>query len=406
MGTFVKALLIKGKSAYGVLRLFTDELAAAFRAHGWTVELLDLEVEANVQRPLDDYAREAPVDLIFSFGIFGESRDAEGLYVGDLVGAPHVVQYVDYPLSHLTRLEATSPRAALLMVDETHVAAVGSIYGSHRFADVRFSPHAAIGPTVSPGADPADFAARRPIGILLPVTGYPMPPPGWRDLPPAVKAIFEQAAEIALADDWTAPLAALDQALVAAGVDIADPQFAAIRKLATYIHEHVRAVRRRQVLEAIERLNLPVHIVGAGHRPTRARASNVTVVGEARFDQVLALMAGSRMVLNINANFGAGSHERPLSAMNAGAVAATDESRFYAANFTSGVEAATYRWTSLDEDLSAIAALANDSDAAFAMAVAGQRRVVQGHLWTHRIAGIVAAANAVRAKVQAPRSVS
>ena len=396
----MRALLIKGKSAYGVLRQFTDELAAACRGHGWAVELLDLESEADLRRPLDSYVVETPLDLVFSFGILGESKDADGLYIGDIVCAPHVVQYVDYPLSHLTRLEATSPRAALLMVDETHVAAIESIYGADRFGGVALSAHAAIGPTVFPGLDAADFALRRPIRILLPATGYPVPERGWRNMQPAVQAIFEQACEIALSARWTPPLDALDQAMGAAGLDVADPQFAAFRKLATHVHEHVRAVRRQQVLAAITRLNLPVHIVGAGHDPALAGASNVTVVGEAGVDQVLALMGGSRVVLNINANFGAGSHERPLTAMNAGAVAATDESRFYAANFTAGADLATYRWDRLDEDLVAIAALADDPDAAFAMASAGQQRVLADHLWTHRIGGIVAAADAARSRTQ------
>ena len=70
---------------------------------GWSVELIDLEIEANLRRPLDSYARDTPVDLIFSFGIFGESVDRDGMFIGDIVGAPHIIQYVDYPLSHLTR---------------------------------------------------------------------------------------------------------------------------------------------------------------------------------------------------------------------------------------------------------------------------------------------------------------
>ena len=394
----MKALLIKGKSAHDVLRLFTDDLAAAFRARGWTVEMIDLEVEADLHRPLDAYGRDTPVDLVFSFGIFGESADGEGRFVGDLVGAPHVIQYVDYPLSHLTRLEQTSPRAALLMVDESHVAAITSLYGLDRFGAVRFSPHAAVGPTVSPGADAEDFAARRPIRILFPASSYGPPPVGWRDLPAGVQKVFEQAVEIALASDWTAPLDALDQAMSTAGLDPANPDFAAFRKLATYVHEHVRVLRRRQLLDAVVRLDLPVHLVGKGHDPELCRNPNLTLVGEASFGDTLALMAGSRVVLNANANFGAGSHERPLTALNAGAVAATDGSSFYAANFKAGAEMATFRWTRLEEDLAAIDALAEDPGAAFALACAGQARVTQGHLWTHRVDGIIAAAEAARAR--------
>jgi len=398
----VKALLIKGSSTYGVLRLFTDELADAFRTAGWTVQILDIENPAHAHRPLGDYAGDGPFDLVFSFGLFGEVADERGRSVGEMVGAPHVVQYVDYPLSHLTRLEQTSPRAALLMVDESHVAAIGSLYPADRFATVRFSPHAATGGTVSPGADPGDFAARRPIRLLFPGSSYGDPPTGWRHQPPAVQKVFLEAVEIALAGDRTPPLEALDQAMAAAGLDPADPDFSGFRKLATYVHEHVRAVRRNRLLASVISLGLPVHIAGGGHDPDLARHRNVTLLGEVGIGDILALMAGSRIVLNANANFVAGSHERPLSALNAGAVAATDSSAFYAANFEPGAEMAVFRWTRLDEDLAAIGALAEDPEAAFAIASAGQRRVVEGHLWAHRIPGIVAAAHVARLKTAQP----
>jgi len=395
----VKALLIKGSSGYGVLRLFIDELADAFRGRGWEVQILDVENQAQALRPLGDYADDGPFELVFSFGLFGEVVDERGRSVGEMVGAPHVVHYVDYPLSHLTRLEQTSPRAALLMVDESHVAALKSLYPPDRFATVRFSPHAAIGPTTSPGADPADFAARRPIRLLFPGSAYGDPPVGWRNQPPGVQRVFEQAVEIALSRDVTPSLDALDQAMKAAGLDTADPEFTGFRKLATHVQEHVRAVRRRQLLEAAIRLGLPVHIAGGGHDPDLARQGNLTLLGQVDIGGILALMATSRVVLNTNANFVAGSHERPLSALNAGAVPATDTSAFYAANFEAGAEMAFFRWSRLEEDLAALGALAEDPQAAFAIASAGQRRVVEGHLWAHRIDGIVAAADEARSRL-------
>jgi hypothetical protein len=399
----VKALLIKGGSTYGVLRLFVDELADAFRARGWDVQILDIENQAQARRPLGDYADDGPFELVFSFGLFGEVVDERGRSVGEMVGAPHVIQYVDYPLSHLTRLEQTSPRAALLMVDESHVAALTSLYPPDRFAAVRFSPHAAIGQTISPGADADDFAARRPIRLLLPASSYGDPPVGWRNQPAGVQRVFEQAVGIALAGDRVAPLDALDQAMTAAGLDPADPAFAGFRKLATYVHEHVRALRRRQLLEAVIRLGLPVHIAGGGHDPDLTRHKTLTLLGEVGIGDILALMARSRVVLNTNANFVAGSHERALSALNAGAVPATDTSAFYAANFKAGAEMAIFRWSRLEEDLAAIGALAEDPQAAFAIASDGQRRVAQGHLWAHRIDGIVAAADAARSGIATAR---
>jgi hypothetical protein len=109
-------------------------------------------------------------------------------------------------------------------------------------------------------------------------------------------------------------------------------------------------------------------------------------------------MKRARVVLSINANFGAGSHERPLSALLAGAAAATDHSSFYQQAFALDRELAIFRWMSLPDDLQRVGALAEDPAAAFALARAGHARVLAAHRWTHRLDAILAAADAGRAR--------
>ncbi len=106
------------------------------------------------------------------------------------------------------------------------------------------------------------------------------------------------------------------------------------------------------------------------------------------------------MVLNINANFGAGSHERPLTALMAGAAPATDHSRFYEAQFKVGEEIAIYRWKSLHDDLAALGRFSDDPAAVLAMARAGQARVLAEHRWANRIDAILSAAAAARSRMQ------
>jgi spore maturation protein CgeB len=107
-------------------------------------------------------------------------------------------------------------------------------------------------------------------------------------------------------------------------------------------------------------------------------------------------MGAARVVLNINANFGDGSHERPLTAMLAGAAVASDHSVWWDENFVEDREILFYRWRDLDAGLARLGALADDPEASWRMAVAGQRRVMAEHRFANRVDTVLAAAQAAR----------
>lgn len=312
-----------------------------------------------------------------------------------------MVQYVDYPLTHWVALDRTAPDTALLMVDAAHVETVAAIYGEHHFAHLAFSPHGAFRAGRALQTTVADFAAARPIPILFAGSFYAPQSPWWDTQPPVIAAIFRRAVELALAEEAAPALAALDVSLAEHGLDPTGGDVVAFRKLATHVHEHVRAARRVAALETAADLGLPIHVYGAGYEPHQARFRSFTFGGPADMAQVTTLMGASRLVLNVNANFGAGSHERPLLALAAGAAAATDVSSFYAERFDIPAELAVYRWMSLREDLAAIAQLGKDNAALHAMASAGHRRVMAEHGWDARIDAIVGAADAARPRLLA-----
>lgn len=392
----VRVILFKGRSTYDALRVFVDELHTGFVQAGHEALVVDAAAESDVGPVLLRFAAEGPVGLVFSFNILGDTRDHRGRSLGEMVNAPHVIHFVDYPLTHLERLEAIPASASLLVVDGSHVDAIRSIYGPQRFASVGFCPHGAGGETVSPAGDPAAFASERPIPILFVGTlGRPQPPI-WQSRPPRIQAVYNAAVDIALAAEFLPALDALDAAMASFGLDPAAPQFADFRKSATYVHEHVRVQRRFQLLAAAKALGLPLQVYGRGFDQALHFYSGITYGGEVDFSAALALMARSRVVLNVNANFGAGSHERPLCALNAGAAAATDYSSFYAAHFNDGEEIAMYHWRDLETGLARIGQLAEDPAAALAMAQAGQKKVAAAHLWRHRVDAIIAAAEPAR----------
>jgi len=395
----MRVILVKGRSAYDALRIFTDGLAQAFAARGYEPVILDAPAEPDLPAALRREAAAGPVALMHSFTLLGEWRDGEGRTAGEILGAPQVIQYVDYPFTHMQRIDGTSRAAAILTIDESHAEAIRSVYGADHFAHVGFCPHAAIGEPNPREPDAAAFAAARPIPILFSGTFYKADTPPWAAQEARIRRIFEGAAELALASEWMPALEALDISMTGMGLSPADPSLAGFRKNATFVHEHVRGHRRFELLKAAAKAGLPLHVYGKGYEKHLYRFKNVTYGGEADLNQVIALMRQARVVLNVNANFGRGSHERPLTALMAGAAAASDHSQFWAERFQPDQEILLYRWKALEEGMASVGALAGDAEAAFAMAGAGQARVLAEHQWANRVDIILAAADAARARL-------
>ena len=140
-----RVLLIKGQSRYDVLRDFTDAVAAALQARGIEPVVLDsapLKTHDEIFAALKAMGR---VDLAFSFYIFGHYVDPQRRSLSEIIGAPVVIQYVDYPLSLREALDGTDSESALLTVDPSHADAILKLYGPDRFAHVGFNPHAGTG---------------------------------------------------------------------------------------------------------------------------------------------------------------------------------------------------------------------------------------------------------------------
>jgi hypothetical protein len=107
-------------------------------------------------------------------------------------------------------------------------------------------------------------------------------------------------------------------------------------------------------------------------------------------------MRQSRVVLNTNGNFGAGSHERPFSASLAGAATFSDYSRYYGQVFEDEKNIALFRWKDLDGGMAQLKALAADPERAFDYARSAKALTLSGHTWDSRIDLVLAAGEAVR----------
>jgi hypothetical protein len=392
----VRVLLIKALSQYNVLRRFTDEVERALKARG--IETVMADVAKTTEA--DDLAllsSVGPVDFGFTFFVYGNYTDpATKRSIGEIIGGPMVVQHVDYPLTSRGSLLGTAPSSAILTVDPSHVDAVRAVFGADRFAYVGFNPHAAVGEPHPPASSPAAFAAERPISILFSGSWYAPGERPWKDTPEFVCKLFDDAADLALSREFIPALEAVDTVLRAAGAEPSDPQFLVVRMYADLIHEWVRATRRRAFFETAAKVGLPLTICGSDYERAGIDLSSFDCRGSVDSETNIALMRQSKVVANINANFGRGSHERPFTAMLAGAVAASDTSTYYTGAFEPGCEIVLYRWTHLEEDLAALRDLIEDPARLHAIAEAGHANTCANHRWDNRIDTILAAADVCR----------
>jgi hypothetical protein len=388
----VRAVLLKGPSQYEGTRTFIDHAAAALTRRGYTADIIDLMGAADPMALILAAAAAGPTSFAFSINMLGEARDGAARSMRQIFGAPHVVWHVDYILSQEVRLQGTPNDTALLLVDPTQVEALASIYGPARFTNTGFCPHAAVGEPAADDADAAAFAAARPIPLLWCGTLQKIKEPPWAQHDAATRAVFDDALDLALSQEWIAPHEALDQVLASRGLDLADPDNQGARAAARFLDVQVRCTRRFEFVKALAKTGLPIHICGLGWDADLYRFKRATYEGPVPMARMSELMRQSRIVLNTNGNFGAGSHERPLSGLLAGAAVFSDYSRFYGQAFDEDREIALFRWMDVKGGLDRLAALAADPAAAHAIAVAGKAKVLAAHTWDSRIEVVLDAA--------------
>ncbi|RAK68933.1 glycosyltransferase [Phenylobacterium kunshanense] len=387
-------LLIKGHSLYGGTRLFIDSATEALRKLGHECDVLDLAETADPRALLEASATVLKPDAIFSIGVLGEYREPSGRSLAEAFGAPHLLWHVDYLLGQFARLEQTPPQTRLLVVDPTQADAVRATYGEARHPDVRFFPHPAVGAPGPDDVDAAAFQAARPIPLLW-CGGFQRPEDAWGNVPAELRRPLREAVDIALSEEWTPPHLAADQALRAHGVNTADPRERWKLKIASCVQDVVRSTRRTEFLKALAKAGLPVHICGEGWQRHLYRFKNATFEGPVEMTRMVELMRRSRVVLNTNANFGAGSHERVFSAALAGAAPFSDHSRYYDRAFAPG-EIALFRWKDLPGAMANLRALVDDPERAFEIGRAAKARAVGHHTWDERLPLILEAAEAAR----------
>ena len=192
---------------------------------------------------------------------------------------------------------------------------------------------------------------------------------------------MEEAAEAALADESTSFISVLKR-----GLSPWENQ-----KVYEEVELYIKGRDRIDLVRALE--GHRVHIFGGTVDRKQWKGAlkgmhNITVHPPVDYNEAIALMKQSKIVLNSSIKNKLGAHERIFTAAACGAAVVTNDNPYIAQSFTDGRDMVLYKRSRFDALNDRVVGLLADEGARDKMAAAGRKAVMQNHTWDHRVTQI------------------
>lgn len=305
----------------------------------------------------------------------------EPLY--DALGTVFVFSLVDDPVHHIKRLETPCKNVLVTCVDRFHTSFMPYI---NQYRTFGFLPHG--GCIIAD--DNSNKAIKREIDIIF-SGSYTEPEEYsqiWADHPMVLQKILEDTIDNALSKE-NQPLAASVQEVIAARNLYLDPHLSkSLLKILPLADRYIRMKRRKECLEVLAKAGVKLKVYGNGWDKV-GFAKNFEVHPAINFNDLLKIVAKSKIVLNIVPSFVEGSHERVFTAMLNGAVAVTDGNAYYEKEFEENKNIITYSWGRLNELPGKIYDLLENEEKREGIAEEGFKEATKNHTWAVRALSII-----------------
>ncbi|GIL41490.1 glycosyltransferase [Roseiterribacter gracilis] len=391
----MRIALLKGRSQYGVLRHFTDEMASGLRELGAQADIFDFHDIGTTYPPFHTALAAHSYDLLFSFNghlvQIGEEVRPPEPDLFNRAGIPFFTHCFDHPASLLGRLEAQIENLTVLCSDRSQVKFVDEIVGRHR----RATHLPAAGSRGSQRGLAPLPPSQRPIPILFIGTNRG---PASRDFSMIgsgdIRALLNESIDLAMAHDHLSPMDALDATLRRHSIELAAEQRALLFRVVLFANEFVYTERRWRAIHQLGRDEIQVTLVGGDWDQFSTQYKSFTALPTLPYSELQSAMQQAKIVLNISSNYVDGMNERVPDAMIAGAVAVTDFNPFIADTFSIGDELLTYRWTDLASLSQVIRGTLANPDLMDRVAAAGRDKALAEHTWKSRAQSLLAIATA------------
>lgn len=331
-------------SQYGVLHHFTKKMHEALLSCGISSRLL--EAKKRDPAPFLEAIFKDPPDCTLSFN--GLLPDEQGRFFCELIRIPHVACLVDSPNHYLPLTR--SPYSIITCADRSSV----EFFHGIGFAQTLFMPHAIESSLIS---SELQNAREYDVVMLASCIDFEGMRAKWkRKYSIALCQAMEEAAEIALSDQTTPYYKAFVQALDhqvsrQAGID---PETIDFVEVLDEIEMYIRGKDRFELLNAIKDAKIDVFGAADGY----SHASWMSYLGNKKnfvfhepvpFEQALAIMKHSKIVLNSCPWIKDGAHERIFAGIACGALVITNENIYMREQFKDGESIVFYQHKKWDK---------------------------------------------------------
>lgn len=373
-------ILFQGKSQYGVLNAFVNEIADAFSELGYETVIIWL-AKTNWQSELEGIMRTKKVAFFFSFNAVGIDirMNNESLY--DHLHIPLFVFLVDHPMYYLQRLNTEIKNLIVSCVDRDHVLFLRK-YLNGQYTKV-FIPHGVM--VKQPNSH---LQSERPIDVLF--SGTFRDPENIRKIWTSCSAPISKLCEEIINESLYEVYQPLDQIVLKVfeheGIDPGYLVQSSLYKLLQPIDQYIRNWRRKKAINQLSHTDCRIEVYGNGWEDLSKEIQNVRFYPALGFEKMKAKMKKAKLVLTVMPNFTYGGHERVFNAMSQGAVSLVDDNGFFRDYFKQE-ELLTY---SLHDDLGLkIENVLKDRDKLQRIAELGRNKVIESHTWLNRARKVI-----------------
>jgi hypothetical protein len=368
-----KAILFTGDVLHGNVARMLAGLARGLAACGVGASLLDVR-RPDFAETLRRAVAGGEADFFVSATGLGLDLRAEN-NLFDRIGLPLVSMYFDPLVGYADQVSVPIRRRIVTTVSDCDLDYWQAVAPA---IAVRHLPHAAEPGSGRPWAE-------RDIALLFPATGCENPErtrESWTRHGAKVAAELNAVLETHLAAPLR-PLTAAIEEILGGRLDVRNPY--AIHPYFATLDVYLRAHARWRLLESLR--GLPVTVAGGGWDAFAARHADCgfVLLGARPADEIQALMARAKIVLNACTGFH-GTHERVFDAQAAGAAAATVPTRWFDAH---APEEAVIRLDMADAADNIGRRLARDRETE-RIAANGRAWQAQRHTWEHRARDLMA----------------
>ncbi|MBR2142015.1 glycosyltransferase [Anaerovibrio sp.] len=373
---------IVSKGNHPALHRNSLEIANSFQGLGCDVDYTYLNDPAAMQRAYDLMRSD---EVWFSIGVNDTGallQTAPDHYaLGDLE-VPYVSVLLDAPYNAANgELGFPCQKHYLWVLDKSHIGAIKYRFPDKKFAGEIFQP---LGGDVAKNEDDI-FSADRDLDVVFSASMFE---DGnireyWREQTdnPYIIGILDDVVEYMLANPVSL-LPAVKNVLEDRGLIGEDYVIA----LAPYFHGvffYVKMKRRYRTLEALADKGLQVEVFGPGWENVPF-AQELQLHGQVSYETVLDAFSRAKVVVQDQAEFNNGGHDRVFTAMLNGAVVVSEYSSYLAEQFEDGMDMYMFDWKNTVSQMEIVEELLNNESKRLASAIRAYGKAKANHRWENR----------------------